>query len=238
MHLEEEMMTTPRTMAVFCGSVLVFVLHSGCSDDNGKTGDASRSDLLTKDAALSDKSPQTDKNSILDLMNCPARHAGQAQDKVEKYVLAENEVQGWIEDTVLGPPGIESGYTYDEIVAIIDGSQEPYAAAGCKGFAKQDYKNGDFTLALFIWEMTDKTAAKSIYDKDKGDLAGEGITGEVISCVYDEGVMGNDRMMWKGYVYKSQYIFKFVGRCKTMDQAPALKSALLPFVKALAEKLP
>jgi hypothetical protein len=170
---------------------------------------------------------------------CPGRKAGPAQDRVEKVVPATNEVPGWAEDSAVGGPGVEAGYTYDEIVAIIDGSQEPYAQAGCSGFAKQDYRKGSFTLNLHIWEMKDSAAAKQMFDKDKADMLGEGITnGEAIPCVYDASVVGSDRTMLKGYVQKSQYLFKLVARCDSTDQVPQLKGEVLAFATSLAEKLP
>jgi hypothetical protein len=170
---------------------------------------------------------------------CPGRQAGQAQDKVEKYVPASNEVPGWMEDTGVGSPGVEAGYTYDEIVAIIDGSQEPYAQAGCSGFAKQDYKKGGFTLNLLIWEMKDSAAAKQMFDKDKADLLSEGITNsEAIACLHDASVVGSDRTMLKGYVEKSQYLFKLVSRCDSTDQVPALRDEVVTFARGLATKLP
>lgn len=181
----------------------------------------------------------SDPSASSDGSTCPARKAGQAQDKVEKYVPADNEVAGWVEDPAVGAAGVEAGYTYDEIVAIIDGSQEPYAAAGCKGFAKQDYKKGTFTFTLEIWEMKDTATAKSMFDTDKANLANDGIANsESIPCVYDASVIGNDSQMWKGYFYKSQYITKFVSRCATTGDVPALKTEAIALVKDVADKLP
>jgi hypothetical protein len=170
---------------------------------------------------------------------CPARASGQRQDKVERYVPGSNEVPGWAEDTAIGQPGVEAGYSYDEIVAIIDGSQEPYAQAGCVGFAKQDYKKGSFTLNLLVWQMKDTAAAQTIFEKNRAALESEGITdGAAISCLDDAGVIGSDRMMLKGYARKSEYAFKFVSRCDATAELPTLRAEVIGWVKALAAKLP
>jgi hypothetical protein len=228
---------------VFFLGALPFV---ACSDEGSNVLDKGVADVRNDNSYMWLDAPSQGKDVLLvdtvtkaDRPVCSPRKSGQAQDKVEKYVPASNEVAAWVEDTNLGPAGVEAGYTYDDIVAIIDGSQEPYADAGCVGFAKQDYKKDTFTLGLMIWEMKDNAAAKKMFDKDKGDLSSEGfINTEDIACIYDGSVIGNDRQMWKGYVYKSQYLFKFVGICSKSSEAPALKDQMLPFINALADKLP
>jgi hypothetical protein len=133
---------------------------------------------------------------------------------------------------------VESGYTEQDIVAMIDGSQDPYTEAGCKGFARQYYVKGNVTMDLRIWEMNDPAAAKKMYDKNKGELPSEGITGEDIGCLYDAGVIGNDSLMWKGYVQKSQYMFRVYSKCKSKAEVAALKTEAIAFARALADKLP
>lgn len=182
--------------------------------------------------------PEPDGTSGLDGSGCPARVSGQAQDKVELYVPAENEVPGWVEDTGVGPPGVAAGYTYDEIVALIDGSHEPYALAGCAGFAMQEYRQGTRSLQLSLWEMQDSAAARKMFAHNRDGLSSEGIAGEAIACVYDDAVIGNDRLMWKAYAQKSQYILKLVGQCSSSSEVATLRGETIAFLTALTEKLP
>ena len=128
--------------------------------------------------------------------------------KVETYVLKDNAVKGWIEDVSMGK-GVQSGYDKKAIEGIINGSHDPYDKEGCKGFAKQDYKKGTFTLVLFLWQMNTAAGAKKMFDKNKKD--GEdnaGITFKVIPGVKDAAIIGDDKPQWKAYAHKGPYVFK------------------------------
>lgn len=223
-----------RTILVM--SILLGALAS-CSDDSNQKDSSVAGDSRIDGAAVTgDKGPAVDGQVTAD--KSPTVDAPAAQ-KVEAYVPADNEATGWVENTAVGKAGVEAGYTTKEIDDIIDGSHDPYAAAGCNGFAKQDYKKGDYKLVLFLWDMTTNAAAKKMFDDDKKhDETMSGLTFEAITDAAESAIIANDVPEWKVYGYKSHYIYKIRADFGDASKADAAKPDVVAFVKVLAGKLP
>jgi hypothetical protein len=217
------------------------LLLVGCSDDTKQLPDqgTKKDQQIGKDLVV-DKGPAreagTKEATVVDKGKTPD---GAQAKKVEEYVPKDNEAASWVEDTGVGKPGVEAGYTKKDIEDIIDGSNDPYAAEGENGFAKQDYKKGAFTLSLFLWDMKTAAGAKKMYDKNK--LDGEqqaGLKFDPIAGAADGAVIANDNPDWRVYHYKSHYIAKIISRFPDPKDADALKPDVIAFVKHLASKLP
>lgn len=219
-----------RKSLVFC-LALSFPLFVACSDDSGtKTPDAGK-----KDITVADQGPKPDQG--------PANEAGvdaPTKQKVENYVPKDNDVAGWVEDTSVGQPGVESGYTDKDIEDIIDGHHQAYAAEGTTGFAKQEYKKGNGSISLQIWEMNTPTGATNMFNKNKTD--GETNSGwtfvdmtgvadaAIIIDAYDAG--------WVIYGRKGPYVYEVVAATSQAGEEAALKTEAETFIKFLAGNLP
>jgi hypothetical protein len=159
--------------------------------------------------------------------------------RVADYVPAPHEVAGWAEDPEVGAVGVEAGYTLEAILAIIDGLHDPYFKAGCRGFAKQDYRKGDFTLALYLWEMTAASGAHTMFSVDqRADETDSSLEFAPVAGVLDRAVIAQQPPSWKVYGYRSQYVYKIIGRYGEPTRAAALRPDVEAFVRRLAGGLP
>jgi hypothetical protein len=163
-----------------------------------------------------------------------------AKKKVEEYVPADNALPGWVEDTAAGPAGVEAAYNDTAIEAIINGHHQPYAKEGCAGFAKQEYKKGNGTIALEIWEMNAATGAKNMYDLNK--TTGEnddGWTFDTIAGVTDGGIIINAYDAgWRAYAYKGAYVLMIQAATTETSEQTALRTDVEDFIKLLTGTLP
>ena len=132
---------------------------------------------------------------------------GGTPEKVEKYVPADNEVPGWVEDPSK-PAGVQAGYTKEEIVALIDGHQDPFDAKGCDGYAKQDYMKGSMKMILEVWDMTSASGAMDMFNYEKTDRETQaGLTYEIIPNAGDATAIAHDEPKWRAHCAKGEYIF-------------------------------
>ena len=76
---------------------------------------------------------------------------------------ANDEISGYIENTSFGNAGVEVAADGDEAIALIDGSADPFIAAGFIEFGIEYYKNGDSELRLDIWQMNNAQVARTLY---------------------------------------------------------------------------
>ena len=203
----------------------------GCSDDTEAAKDsgtpADQAQVTFKDqSSAADQGPAADQAIPL---------------KVEEYVPADNAIGDWVEDTSVGSPGVEAGYTDEDIMALrINGEHAPYATEGCSGFAMQDFINGNGdTLSLKIWDMNSAAGAENMYDVDvqKG-VDEEGLTFEEIPGVSEEGVLATVGAYWKAYFHKSTYIAKIYAKVASGGDKEALKALVITFIQQLSASLP
>ena len=210
-----------------------------CSDDDvdpskdpdkGVAGDMTvTEDQGAKDVAAQDLAGAPDQTKV---------DAGPPQ-KVEHYAPADNAAGSWVEDTSVGVPGVEAGYTTGEIEGIINGAHDAYRDEGCKGFVKQDYKIGDMTLQLYLWDMDTEAGALKMFNenKTKGEDY-EGLTFEAVADVPDQAIIASDALVLKAYLVKNNYIAKISARCMNSADLASLKTSTVEFITYLAGQLP
>jgi len=223
----------PRTTLRCSLLALALLAPAGCSDDTKPgTPDVRVDTSQPREGGALDQAREkgsVDKGTTTD---GPA-----TAKKVEEYVPKDNELAGWTEDPKTGKLGVEAGYTKQDIEAIIDGSNDPYATEGENGFAKQDYAKSTFKLALYLWDMKTAAGAKKMFEKSKTDGEANGLVFENVT-VSDDGILANDNPTWKAYGYKSHYTYKIYAKFPDPGQADALKPDVIAFMKLLAGKLP
>lgn len=216
--------------------LFVAALLGACSDDDEKPKDQG----IKQDQGIADKGIVADKGTGDTTIADKGTTDAPAKKKVEEYLPKDNDITGWTEDTSVGQPGVESGYTKLAIEALINGKHDPYHAQNCDAFAMEQYKKTfDSTcsaaLEIMIWECTTSTGSKFMYDKDKTD---SGLTWAIITGVKDEGVMADDSPLWRSLAYKGPYIMKIDSTPTAPSCRPALKTDVESFVKNVTGKLP
>lgn len=218
-----------RKSLVLC-LALSLPLFVACSDDSGTTPDAGKKDMI-----VADMGPKPDQG--------PATEGGvdaPTTQKVETYVPADNDVAGWVEDTSVGQPGVEAAYTDKEIEDIINGHHQAYAAEGTTGFAKQEYKKGNGSISLQIWEMNTATGATNMFDKNKSDgETNSGWTFETVAGVADAAIIITAYDAgWVIYGRKGPYIYEVVAVTSQAGEEATLKTEVEAFIAFLASNLP
>lgn len=222
-------------------AVVCLTLLPACSDDveSGKDMGTKKDQApvsFPDNGQTGDQGPAADKGVTDDV--------AQAADMpvpllVEEYVPANNAIADWVEDTSVGAPGVEAAYTDEDIDDIIDGSHDPYATEGCKGFAKQEFINGaGDTLSLFIWDMNTAAGAKNMFDKNEAAGPDNGLTYEEIPSVTEKGIIANVGPSFKGYFHKSTYIAKFDAKVASGGELAPFKALVITFVQQLSGTLP
>lgn len=216
-----------RKSLVFC-LALSLPFFVACSDDSGTkpTPDAGRKDTLV----APDEGPMQVEGGV----DAPTKQ------KVEAYVPADNDVAGWVEDTSVGKPGVEAAYTDKEIEDIINGHHQAYATEGTTGFAKQEYKKGNGSISLQIWEMNTATGATNMFDKNKSDgETNSGWTFETVAGVADAAIIITAYDAgWVIYGRKGPYIYEVVAVTSQAGEEAALKTEVEAFIKFLSGNLP
>ncbi len=220
---------------------LSLTLLPACSDDPEVVKDMGTN--VDQTPVVLDQAPVTDDQG-------PTSDLHQADDQttpvdmlvpllVEEYVPANNAIADWVENPDVGELGVEAAYTDADIDDIINGSHDPYATEGCKGFATQDFINGaGDTLSLFIWDMNTAEGAKNMFDKNEAAGPDNGLIFEEIPNVTEKGIIANVGPSFKGYFHKSTYIAKFDAKVASGGELAPLKALVITFVQQLTGTLP
>jgi hypothetical protein len=154
---------------------------------------------------------------------------------VEDYMPKDGYVEGWVEDTGMGDPGVEAAHTKEEAEALINGAIDPFeSTGGWVALAIEYYKNDrdpSQTLELMLLEMQTASHAMVVYE-DPGLTMG--VTWDPLS-VGDVGRTLSAGPHWVIHVVYHNYFLK-VSRATPGDEAGL--SAAESFLEAVVAGLP
>ena len=102
--------------------------------------------------------------SLLAFVGCGSSDDPDPEKKLEELIPASGAITGWTEDTSQGEAGVEVAYTKDDAEMLINGALDPFVDTGkWVAYACEYYVNGETTIQLQIFEMTDAMGASEIY---------------------------------------------------------------------------
>ena len=170
--------------------------------------------------------------SLLAFVGCGSSDDPDPVKKVEEFIPGSGSIAGWTEDTSKGEVGVEAAYTKDDGEMLINGALDPFVDTGkWVAFAIEYYVNGDTTIQLSIFEMTDAAGASEIYTH----LAThpEGISWEDIT-MGDAGRMAEMATNWLIQTTKGKYFVETV----TMPRSADTEQPAKDFASAVLALLP
>ena len=175
--------------------------------------------------------------SFLALSLCTAIGCGSSDDtepekKLEDYMPASGAISGWTEDLSQGEAGVEAAYTVDDGEMMINGALDPFVDTGkWAALAIEYYVNGETTIQLRIFEMTDAAGAAEVFEH----LAThpEGIPWADIT-LGDEGRMAEMATNWLLHTTHGKYFVETT----TMPRSADTEQPAMDFAAAVLNGLP
>ena len=167
-------------------------------------------------------------SSLLAVVGCGSSGGGEQVDLVD-LLPASGQISGWQEDTSRGEAGPEVTSDLAEATMWVDGAMDTFTATGgWVALAQEFYVNGEITIDLHIFEMSDADKASAVYDA-LADYSGISWTDESYGGGEAKGRFGCTAPFYCGAdAQKGKYFIETNTKPATAEsEAKALMSAVL-----------
>jgi hypothetical protein len=155
----------------------------------------------------------------------------------------DNDVAGYTEDNETDAkkkPGVQVGRTDQQIEDLIDGAGSPFmpiASHNVTAFAWQMYKSTTSKNTIWIWQCSNNTTSKALYDYLLASVPAYSANTWSAETVGSEGRIADTGAMWRINFIKGAYYVE-VRFSKETANNDAAKADAEAFAKFVAGKIP
>ncbi len=170
--------------------------------------------------------------SLVAFVGCGSSDDPDPEKKLEDYIPATDDIAGWTEDIGHGEVGVEAAYTQDEGEMLIDGALDPFVDTGkWAALAIEYYVNGETSIQLSVFEMTDTAGVSEVYAYLATHPEGINWTDTTLG---EQGRIAEMATNWLIQTTKGKYFVETV----TMPRSPETEQPAKDFASAVLALLP
>ena len=166
------------------------------------------------------------------IISCGSSDDSKESKSLGEYLPVGGEITGWDENTLMGEEGIETTTDLSVATYWVNGAMDRYTkTGGWVSLAREFYTNGEIKISLFIYEMSNKEKASTVFTEL------EDYTGVNWQDFEFGGGENNGRFgIIHTYAYTNATKGKYLVETQTMPETAEAQAK--SFCKTILERLP